>query len=268
MTTRVAIVLLLCACPAQAQDTLTQKVMSAVRVALAPSLPFPDTDHSGVFPANGKTEPLWMVRQPEPGEQTFEVLANPLNEVNQLRAARAMAQIQKNVESAQRRAAAQYEHAVAEAKRTGRSQEVDGVTLSDEGIAGAKIDADSHVAIEVVFNQPAFKFEMLSGVQPAASAQAVVPGAVAVIALASNVYRDDQLGADGFAEAERLVFLGRVALPQVNRRAEHTYEVSAAATPSENAAVANLVLRFRGNEVLIADLLRKTDWNVLLELLK
>jgi hypothetical protein len=29
-----------------------------------------------------------------------------------------------------------------------------------------------------------------------------------------------------------------------------------------------MVVRLRGNETLIADLLRKTDWNALLELLK
>jgi hypothetical protein len=29
-----------------------------------------------------------------------------------------------------------------------------------------------------------------------------------------------------------------------------------------------MVIRLRGNDVLIADLLRKTDWNALLELLR
>ena len=40
-----------------------------------------------------------------------------------------MAQIENNIQAAQRRAALQYDRAVSEAKRTGKSQEVDGVTL-------------------------------------------------------------------------------------------------------------------------------------------
>ena len=250
------------------QPATSDRVMTAVRSAMAPALPFSDTDHSGAFPADGQTEPLWMVRPPEPGEQAIEVIANPLNAVNQLRAARAMVQIQNNVEAAQRRAAVQYEHAVAEAKRTGKSQEVDGVTLADEGVAGQKIDADSHVAIDVAFNQPAYKFAVSTSIQPAPSTMVSIPGAVAVIAVPSNTYHDDRLKADRYAEAETLVFLGRTATPEVVKRADNSFEVSAAATPSDNPAIATLVLHFRGNDVLMADLLRKTNWNALLELLK
>jgi hypothetical protein len=231
-------------------------------------LPYPTTDRSGASPADGKTGPLWMVRPPEPGEQTIEVLANPLNGENQARAARAMAQIQSNIESAQRRAAAQYDRAVAEAKRTGTSQEVDGITLSDEGVAGAKIDAESHVAIDVAFNQPSYAFTVSSSVPPAASSQASIPGAAAVIAMPANTYRDARLEAERYAEAETLVFLGRVAVPEVQKRADHAYEVIAPVTAGGAAPINTLVLHFRGNEALIAELLRKTDWTALLELIK
>ena len=129
-----------------------------------------------------------MVRPPEAGSMVIEVLANPLNNANQLRAERAMAQIQQNIESAQRRAEAQYERAVSEAKRTGKSQEVDGVTLGDEGVAGAKIDADSHVAIEVAFNQPSYQFDLASGTVTgeATSASAEGPSASSRIARISK----------------------------------------------------------------------------------
>ena len=43
-----------------------------------------------------------------------------------------MAQIEDNIQAAQRRAALQYDRAVSEARRTGKSQEVDGVTLGTE----------------------------------------------------------------------------------------------------------------------------------------
>ncbi len=261
-------VILFTALAAGAQDASQARVMSAVRAAMAPALPFSDTDPSGSTPADGKTQPLWMVRPLEPGEPMFEVLANPLNEANQQRAARAMAQIQDNIEAAQRRAAAQYEHAVAEAKRTGRSQEVDGVTLGDEGVAGARIDADSHVAIEVAFNQPSYAFDVPSSIPPASSTRVPIPGAVAVIAVPSNTYLDERLKAERYAEAQTIVFLGRTAAPEVRKRADHAFEITAAGTPPAGAAIATLVVRLRGNEVLIADLLRKTDWNRLLELMK
>ena len=123
--------------------------MTAVRAAMAPALPFPASDELGSLPADGKANDPWMVKPLQPGDRTIEVIANPLNEAHQRRAAKAMAQIEQSIEAAQRRADLQFERAVAEAKRTGRSQDVDGVTLSDEGLAGARIDAESHVTIEV-----------------------------------------------------------------------------------------------------------------------
>lgn len=259
MIRRIAIVAVLCASPAFAQDAPDTRVISAVREAMKAALPFPDTDRSGVVPADGKTEPLWMVRPPEPGEQLFEVIANPLNEMNQLRAARAMAQIQDNVEAAQRRAALQYERAIAEAKRTGKSQEVDGVTLADEGIAGAKIDADSHVAIEVASRQQSYAFEIASAMESLSTT--TLDGRV-VIAVPASTFRDERLGTDRYAEAQTFVFLGRIPQPQVRHLANHSFEITASAdTPS-------MVVRLRGNEALIADLVRKTNWHALLELLK
>ncbi len=252
---------------ASAQDeALTTRVMTAVRDALAPALPFPASDALGSLPAGGNTTSLWMVRPLQPGDRAIEVLANPLNEVQQAKATRAMAQIERAIESAQRRADLQYERAIAEAKRTGKSQDVDGVTLSDEGLAGARIDAESHVTIDVAFNQPSYRFEIASSVEPAASRLVVVPGAVAVITVPSNTYREDH---ERLCEAESQVFLGRVADPQVKDLDGPRYEVTAGATPSESGIqIGAVVIRLRGNEVLIADILRKGNWAALLELLK
>jgi hypothetical protein len=263
-----ALVLVLFSHSAVAQSGSGDRVVAAVRSAMTPALPYPDTDVSGAAPVNGSTEALWMVRPPEPGESKFEIIANPLNEVNQARATRAMAQIENNIAAAQRRAEAQYDRALAEAKRTGKSQEVDGITLGDEGIAGAKIDAESHVLVEVAFDQPSYTFDMTSSVRPALSTQASIAGSAGVIAVPSNTYRDARAGVDRYAEAETLVFLGRLATPEVQERGDHAFTATSAPTPSDGATVRSIVVRLRGNEVLIADLLRKTNWNSLLELLK
>ena len=258
MKLRSLIVVALIAQPSTADG---DRVMNAVRAAMAPALPFPDTDAEGAVPVNGNTEALWMVRPLQPGDRSIAVIANPLNEANQLKAARAMAQIERNIEAAQRRATAQYDRAVAEAKRTGRSQEVDGVTLSDEGVAGAKIDAESHVTIDVAIDQPSFKIELNAAMPPAPSAQALVPGAAAVISAPSGTYRDAD-DVERYAEAQTIVFLGRMPAPEVHKTGDHLFGVSA--TP----ASPSLVIRLRGNDALIADLLRKTSWNSLLELMK
>ena len=237
------------------------RIMSAVRAAMAPALPFPATSEDGAVPANGNTESLWMVRPLQPGDRAIEVIANPLNEVNQLKAERAMEQIERNIQAAQRRAAAQYDRAVAEAKRTGRSQEVDGVTLSDEGVAGAKIDAESHVAIDVAIDEPAFTIAIASATPPAPSSQVSIPGAAAVLAVPASTYRDEN-DVERYAEAQTIVFLGRVAAPEVQKQANHLFGVSATATTP------SVIIHLRGNEVLIADLLSKTNWKSLLELLQ
>lgn len=245
------------------------RVMTAVRAALAPALPFPDTDESGTVPADNRPDSLWMVRPLQPGERSIEVMANPLNAINQARATRAMAQIGAAIDAAQRRAELQYERAISEAKRTGRSQEVDGVGLSDEGVAGARIDAEAHVTIDVDFNQPAYSYPVESSVAPAPSRVLVVPGAVAVITTPSNTYRlrSAQRTEERFAQADTIVFLGAVGMPDVGERSEHAFEVAAtAAQPA--AGLGSLTLRFRGNEVLIADLVSRADWAQVQELLK
>ena len=82
-----------------------------------------------------------------------------------------------------------------------------------------------------------------------------------MIATPSNTYRDRVTNIERYAEARTFVFLGRVAAPEVQKRADDHFDVFATAT------LPALVISLRGNEALIADLLRKTNWNSLLELM-
>ena len=256
---------------ASAQAELESRVMAAVRAAVTPALPYPASDDEGVLPKDEKSTDPWMVRPHAAGDRSIEVIANPLNLGNQQRATRAMAQIQASLESAQRRSEAQYERAVAEAKRTGKSQDVDGVTLSDEGLAGARVDAESHVTIDVEFNRPAYSFTVASSIAPSASRTVTIPGAVAVIAVPSNVYREKTAAStdDRFCPAETVVFFGAVHAPDVSDRSGNAFTVTAAGTNAEPArTVQSVSVRLRGNETLIAQILRGSDWTRVLELLK
>lgn len=220
MITRLLIAFAIAVAPGvRAQDNApSARDMTAVRDAIAPALPFPASDELGSLPADGKATDPWMVKPLQPGDRSIDILANPLNEAHQRQAAKAMAQIEQSIEAAQRRADVQYERAIAEAKRTGQSQDVDGVSLNDEGLAGARIDAESHVIVEVA----------LAGTPSRAVTTTTTP---------ARVYRDDG-GIERFREATATVAAGP------------------------------LLVTLRGNEALIADLLRKSEWNRLLELLK
>lgn len=246
-------------------DTVLQtRVMTAVRAAMAPALPFPASDADGALPAVNNTEALWMVRPLQDGDSTIEILANPLNEVNQLRATAAMAQIDKAIASAQRRAEEQYERAVAEAKRTGRSQDVNGVTLADEGAAGEKIDADSHVTIEVRFNERDYRIAVAGQIAPARAASF----AQLNLAVAGHEYGDAQDGGRHYKESERFVFLGPLAEPQVSRRDGGGFDIVTSETAAGTGPITSVVIRLRGNTDLLNEIQAKADWSRMLELLK
>lgn len=253
---------------AQASQTdLAERVMAWLRDAVAPALPYPESDAEGVLPRDESSTSPWMVRPHAPGDRSIEVIANPLNLANQQRATRAMAEILASLGSAQRRADAQYERAVAEAKRTGRSQDVDGVTLADEGVAGARIDAESHVTIDVEFNQPAYRYPVRSSIAPAPSRTIAIPGATAVIAVPSNVYRNEEPpGEERYCSAESILFLGRFRAAGVDRLAATSFVVTASGGVSETEmGLRSFVVRLRGNDALIAQILMTADWARLID---
>lgn len=270
----VLIAVLAAALPAGAQTPARDteaRIITALRAAMKSSLPFPDADETG-SPADGIFTGPWLMRPLEAGDKTIEVLANPLNAANQARSAKAMSQIEDSIEAAQRKAEAQYQRALAEVKRTGKSQDVDGVTLADEGIAGARIDADGHVIIDVEFNQPAYAYAVASSLEPAPPLGPAVAGAVAALSVPSHVYRDRASKTpeeDRFCVAEAEVFFGAMAVPTVKRRSGANFEITASeATPPAAAPIRTLVVRLRGNQELIDEIVRKADWSQVQALVK
>lgn len=249
----------LIAYPATAQDA----IVKAVRASMTAALPYPDTDDSGAMPVGNNTESLWMVKPIEPGDTTIEVLANPLNPINQLNAARAMAKIENNIEAAQRRAADSYDRALEEARRTGKSQTVETVTLADEGVDGEKIDAESHVTIEVLFNQPQYHLAIAGRMEPKAILAS--PPFPHVDVVAHTYKQDPHEGPEHYKEREFVIFLGPVSAPSVRfRDKEPVFDV----VVNGSTAARTLAIRIRGNKELVSEIAAKTDWNALLELIK
>jgi len=177
-----------------------------------------------------------------------------------------MAQIENNIQAAQRRASAQYEAAVAEARRSGKSQTVDGVSLNDEGVAGERIDAESTVSVVVEFNEREYRMLVPGAMEPARVDTFGHDGAV-VLMTPGHVYKDDD-GVEHYAESHRVVLLGRTLAPKVSKQKDGLYVVTATPTTPATGRLDSLVLHVRGNGELVSDILAKTNWNQLLELLK
>jgi len=262
------------AAPARAQvpaeDAATRwRVLNEVRAAMAPALPYPPSDAAGAEPADGSSTAPWMVRPLDRDTPVIEILANPLNPGQQARAAKAMAQIGAAIDAAQRKSQAQYDRAVEDARRTGRSQDVDGVTLADEGVAGARIDAESHVVVEVIVNPARVVSPMAGSILPKAG-EVVVPGAAGVVTVVPHVFRDraDPSAEERFIQAEALVFFGTAA-PEVRKTGAFLSEVTAdAASAGRGGRVRALVVRLRGNDLLIAEIVRHSDWSRISALLE
>jgi hypothetical protein len=232
---------------------------------MAAALPFPDTVADGTVPVNNNAEALWMI-EADQRDQTIRIQANPLNAVAQLRATRAMAQIESNIQAAQRRAEVQYEAALAEAKRSGRSQAVDGVTLSDEGVAGERIDAESQATIVVEFHEREYRYLVPGTMEP--SPVDTFPHADSTVLMTPGHLYKDEAGTEHWAESHRIVLLGRNLDTKVTKQRDGLYRVTAVPTTPATTGLDSLSLHVRGNSELVSDILAKTNWAQLLELLK
>jgi len=90
-------------------------------------------------------------------------------------------------------------------------------------------------------------------------------GAV-VLMTPGHVYKDDD-GIEHYAESHRVVLLGRALAPRVSKQKDGLYVVTAAPTTPATGRLDSLVLHIRGNSELVSEILAKTNWNQLLELL-
>jgi hypothetical protein len=127
------------------------------------------------------------------------------------------------------------------------------------------------VLIDVEFNQPAYAYAIASSLEPAPTPGSTVAGSVAVLSVPAHVYRDRTKSAneDRYCVAETAVFFGAMAAPAVKRRNGANFEITAAETPPPSTSpIRTLVVRMRGNQELIEDIVGKTDWSQLQALIR
>jgi hypothetical protein len=236
---------------------------NALAAALKPALPFPAADADGT-PPDGDPRSVWTVRWPGPGSATVEVLANPLNPANRARALKAEEAIQKAAMQSQQRSQADYEKALSDFQKTGRTDEIREISLRDDGLAGERYDAESQLTIEIHAVDLAHRLSVATSRPPE-----VFPGAgrvTAIVRVAANEY-DEPADATAprqtrFCAEQAWVLFGPVARPVVSRTSEREAAVSvAAASGAGDGRV--VVISMRGNVEMVDRVLQHADWVLL-----
>lgn len=235
-------------------------ISDGLRPALAPALPFPDAQPDGTA-SGGATDTVWTVRWPAAGELVVQVLANPVNPGNHQRALKAEEEIQKAAMASQQRSLADYEQAVSDFKRTGKVGSIREISLTDDGVAGERFDAESQLTIraEVFDGTHAFKVatSRIPQTMPASG------GPAFVVRVAANTYREgggtDDPGQARFCPEQAWVFFGTLRAPELTRGDENVVAVSVGSTDASRG----LVVSISGNAELVDRVLQQADWALL-----
>lgn len=238
-------------------DTLVR----ALVLALRPALPFPEAGPDGT-PASGGPRPVWVVRWPAGSDGQVEVLANPLNPENRKRALAAEEEIQEAAMRSQRRSQGDYEQALSDFERTGRVSGIREISLDDDGVAGERYDADSHLLVSVAPLDDDLSFSVATGIPPAEMDG--VAGPATVIRVPANVYR---AAAEAGAPAEEhycaeqawLVF-GNTGEAAISPRADGPQVDVTVPVSTASGGRAGAVVSISGNPALVEQALRQADW--------
>ncbi|MGE3274855.1 MAG: hypothetical protein AB7O67_07070 [Vicinamibacterales bacterium] len=239
------------------QPVTPEVCRAAVRETFGPLLPYPAATRTNV-PEDGTAGARWIVRWAPVDEMplAIEVLANPYNVDNQLRAERDMAAIREAVFGAEQRAQAEYERLLDEVRRTGKAADVDGVTLDDEGVIGERADADAHVEIACLMGAD-------TDALGSAVAPSVAPGPDGgwMLRVPAHEYTERTDAGDTrrrFRPAEVRLYAGLPSAPVVSRRGDRDlFDLAVAGAPAPEGAVTVIL---RGNEALVGELAAAADW--------
>jgi len=227
--------------------------VAAMVEAVKPALPFPGADDSGAVPDGGGDDAKWFVVWPtDPEETQIIVRANPLHPDTQKIVSAAEGSIQRAVAVAERKAQAAYDRALDELKRTGKTADLDGISLDDEGAAGQRLDAELELTIELIEPAP---FQIASSIEPT-----VTGGSTGVswqVLVPANAVQEGS-GAerrDRFTASQARLFFGAIPKPTVHRLdGQPRYAVNLSPAPG------GFVVVIRGNEPLLKQVLAGADW--------
>jgi hypothetical protein len=257
------LVALVAAAPLHAQATVDEALQRAFVAALRPALPFPEAAADGT-PISGRTDSVWAVRWPDAGEERVEVLANPLNAENRERALAVEKAIQQAAMKSQRRSQGDYEQALSDFERTGRVSRIREISLGDEGVAGERYDAESHLVLTVAPLVDNLSFSVATGVPPQVVTGVARPATV--IRVPANVYQEPaEAGAPPeehyCAEQAWLVFGASGPATIVRREGGPQVDVTVPVPGAPAGRRGSVVVSISGNPSLVEQALRDADWS-------
>jgi len=250
------------ALPAHAQPPSDEALHRAFVTALRPALPFPEAGADGT-PLNGQTDPVWTVRWPDAGDARVEVLANPLNAGNRERALTVEKAIQQAAMKSQQRSQGDYEQALSDFQRTGRVSGIREISLDDDGLAGQRYDADSHLVLSVAPLDDDLSFSVATGVAPGVVTG--VAGPAMVIRVPANVYKapaeSGEPPDEHYCAEQAWVVFGASGPPTIIRREDGPQvDVTVPVAGASAGPRRGLVVTMSGNPALVDQALRNADW--------
>ena len=245
---------------AAARQAGPSAVSDSLRPAFAAALPFPDAQPDGTAPG-GAADPVWTVRWPAAGGMLVEVVANPVNPGNRQRALKAEEEIQKSAMASQRRSQADYEQALSDFTRIGKVGSIREITLTDDGVAGERYDAESQLTIRAATFEGTHSFNVSTSQMP--QSVPATAGPVSIVRVAANTYLEAAATDDSsharFCPEQAWVFLGAVRPAEITRVDESVAGISVAVT----GVSPGLVVSISGNAELVDRVVRQANWALL-----
>ncbi len=223
----------------------------AVWAAVQPALPFPAANDRDE-PVDGSEGARWIVRRVADGSLVVEVLAKLFNRDARATAVQDMAAIQREDIAAERRAQAEFDRAIGNVRETGVPVDVRGVTLSDEGLAGDRADAESRLTIDVEVSSAERTLAIAAAAAPRLADQA--RGAAWVITTPARLLPEAER--PRYHAAEAVLAFAAVA-PSIEAAGAGRFTVRAA---PRDAAAPLVLVTLRGNGSLIDQVLARGEW--------
>lgn len=252
-----SLLLLVLAGPAGAQQQSSREALrAAVLATVTAALPFPAAADDST-PLDGSPDPRWLrqvTADADGASRLVTFVANPLNEDVQAQAVRDMRDIQRSVEAAEARARGEFADRTSAAAQEERERPMLGISLDDEGVAGARADWRAQLTVDILTHNEAVVSAIEGREAPKIETS---PRHTLRVAEGEHEVATEQGPVRRFAPEELRIYLGDLTPPAVVALADDSRAIRLE-VPSGKTVVE---IRARGNANLIQQLTERANWS-------